>query len=161
MMKKKGFLLLLAAGLLVTGCGKDDEEKKEEKKEAKVSVLTCTQEEGDEKLEVTIEQDKKTYKFNKATMTMTVDKSMYEDFAKEEDALKSLICDGVKEEGEAVKDCKVSISGNNITTVIEYDPDSFVKDFLDDNDKETEFNADTLKTMKESAEKEGASCKLS
>ena len=161
MMKKKGFLLLLAAGLLVTGCGKDDEEKEEEKKESKVSVLTCTQEEGDEKLEVTIEQDKKTYKFNKATMTMTVDKSMYEDFAKEEDELKNLICNGVEEEGETVKDCKVSISGNNITTVIEYDPDSFVKDFLDDNDKETEFNADTLKTMKESAEKEGASCKLS
>ena len=161
MMKKKGFLLLLAAGLLVTGCGKDDEEKKEEKKESKVSVLTCTQEEGDEKLEVSIEQDKKTYKFNKATMTMTVDKSLYEDFAKEEDELKNLICESVKEEGEVVKDCKVSVSGNNITTVIEYDPDSFVKDFLDDNDKETEFNADTLKTMKESAEKEGASCKLS
>ena len=161
MMKKKGFLLLLAAGLLVTGCGKDDEEKKEEKKESKVSVLTCTQEAGDEKLEISIEQDKKTYKFNKATMTMTVDKSIYEDFAKEEDALKNLICESVKEEGEDVKDCKVSISGNNITTVIEYDPDSFVKDFLDDNDKESEFNADTLKTMKESAEKEGASCKIS
>ena len=160
-MKKKGLLFLLAGALLVTGCDKKEEEKEEKKEESKVSVLTCTQEAGDEKLEVTIEQDKKTYKFNKATMTMTVDKSIYEDFAKEEDALKKLICSSVEEEGEAVKDCKVSISGNNVTTVIEYEPDSFVKDFLDDNDKETEFNADTLKTMKESAEKDGASCKIS
>ena len=156
-MKKKGFLVLLFAlvCLVSVGCGKD---KKEDKKaDSNVKTLKCTQEEEGQKLEMTIAQDQKSYKLDKANMVMTMPKSMYKEVASSEETLKELIC---TDENEEYKDCTVKFVGEDITVTIEYDAEKFGQSLIDQGDIK-ELDADTLKTLKESAEKDKGTCTIS
>ena len=157
-MKKKGLLLLLAGALLVTGCGKDseDSDKKDSKKESNVAVLTCTQQEDDEKLEITVEQDKKTYKLTKVTMEMSLPKSSYEGFADSDEELEKLMCSNQEED---VESCSLKPSGDNYVAKLVYDGEKYGESLIEDGTIE-KLDADTLEALKKSAEDEGGSCKI-
>ena len=157
-MKKKGLILLFAGVCLLTvGCGKDDEEKSEKKASSDVKVLTCTQEEGDQKATITLEQNKKTYEITKAKMSMTVDKSIYDGFVDSDEQLKELVC---KDEDEELKSCDVKFDGNMMTVNLEYEPKKYGEDLVEDDEDLEKLDADTLTKLKEEAEEEGATCTI-
>jgi hypothetical protein len=160
-MKKKGLLLLLAGALLVTGCGKDSDDeggsKKDSKKDSNVATLTCTQQEDDQKMEITVEQDKKTYKLTKVTMEMSLPKSMYEGFADSDEELEKLMC---SDQEDDVESCSLKPSGDNYVAKLVYDGEKYGESLIEDGTIE-KLDADTLEALKKSAEDEGGSCKIS
>ncbi|MBR6133814.1 MAG: hypothetical protein IKQ29_03770 [Bacilli bacterium] len=158
-MKKKNLLLLLAAGLLVTGCGKDseDSDKKDSKKDSNVATLTCTQQEDDEKMEITVEQDKKTYKLTKVTMEVSLPKSLYEGFADSDEELEKMMC---SDQEDSVESCSLKASGDNYVAKIVYNGEKYGEELVEDGTID-KLDADTLEELKKSAEEEGGSCKLS
>ena len=151
-MKKKGLLvfLLVLVCVLVVGCGKKEEN------DPNVSTLKCTQEDGSEKLTMTIKQDKQSFKLVNGTLSMTTDMSGYGD-EMDENTLKELICSE-----ETYKNCSVKKDGSLVTVDVEYDMDKYTKELLEDEDSDmSELNADTLKTLKAEAESDGGTCTLS
>ena len=156
-MKKKGFLVLLFAlvCLLSVGCGKDDEKSSKSSSER---TLKCTTNEDSGKMEVSITQNKKSNEFTKGSMSMTMDLSEYGEAAKSMD-WESMFCDSMKDEMPS-KSCKATVDGNNLSIDIELDMEKYAKKLKEDGDI-TDVNEKSLDELKESAEKDGATCTLS
>jgi hypothetical protein len=159
MLKKKGLLVFLMASvcLVSVGCGKDSEKDSSDKKSKDIKTLSCSQEKDGEKLNVVIEQNKKTYKFEKATMKMTVLKSNYEGFAENDEALKKLICN---DEEEEYKSCEAKFEGDKVIVSIEFDAEKYGNDLVEQK-QVSALDEKTFDELKSSAEKDGATCKIS
>ena len=152
------FLLLILLCFVVVGCGKEKtEDTKKEEKTSSVQTLKCSNEDGDTKVSMTIEQNKKTYEITKAQMTMSAKSDLYEDMGLTDEQLKSAICN---EDLGAYKSCNVKNSDGTITVDYEFDLEEFKKETLEDTEKD-ELDGETLKKLKESAEEEGYTCKIS
>jgi len=151
---KKGFLVLLIAVvcLFSVGCGKDDE--KSSKSSKNVQTLKCTQDEDGNKMEVSISQNKKTYELTEGKMTMTMDLSDYGEAAASMD-WEQYVCTE-----ESYKDCSAKVDGSTLTVNIELDMTKYAEELKEDGDIK-DLNEDTLNELKESAEKDGATCKIS
>ena len=159
-MKKKGFLVLLFAliCLVSVGCGKDDDDDKKSSKKSNERTLKCTTEEDSGKMIVNISQDKKSYEFTKGSVSMTMDISSYGEAAKGMD-WESMFCESFKDEMPS-KTCKAAVDGNNLSIDIELDMEKYAKQLKEDGDI-TDINEKSLDELKESAEKDGATCTLS
>lgn len=157
-MKKKGLILLFACVCLLTvGCGKDKDkdDAKESKKESAVRTLTCVKEVDGEKLTMTVKQDKKTFKFTELTMVMETPETSLKDYGITSDQYEEMFCDD-----EEFTRCSVNVKDGKIIIDAAYDPEDFEEELLEDEDVYEKIDGDTLNTLKEETEKEGATCTL-
>ena len=121
------FLLLILLCFVVVGCGKGKtEDTKKEEKTSSVQTLKCSNEDGDTKVSMTIEQNKKTYEITKAQMTMSAKSDLYEDMGLTDEQLKSAICN---EDLGAYKSCNVKNSDGIITVDYEFHTFNFSCNF--------------------------------
>ena len=160
-MKKKGLMALLLAlvCLLSVACGKDEESKEKKEEKSSIKTLECSAKEKDAEVTMVIKQDQKTYKFTELTMTMTGPKKAYEDLKVSDADLEKMICE---DEDEQYKSCKVKFEGDKLIATMEFDPDKYEKEVIDDDDYDIDkLDENTLKKLKDSAEEEEYTCKIS
>jgi len=105
-------------------------------------------------MEVSISQNKKTYELTEGKMTMTMDLSDYGEAAASMD-WEQYVCTE-----ESYKDCSAKVDGSTLTVNIELDMTKYAEELKEDGDIK-DLNEDTLNELKESAEKDGATCTLS
>ncbi len=148
MKKKLLFVLVMFVCLILVGCG--------DKKDYK--TLTCSSQEDSGRVEIKINQDKKTYSLTDGSMSMVIDLTGMGTAAKDMD-WDAAFCNGSSDE-IPTKACKTEVKDNSLTVLYEIDMEKY-DDQLKEEAKIEEFNEKSLEDLKTSAEKSGATCTIS
>ena len=146
MLKKRVVLVLLCAFVCLFTVGCKD----------KVKTLKCTSKEDSGNMVVEIGQNKKTYELTNGSMSMEMDISAYGETAANLD-WESMFCG---ENDPIYKECSAKVNDNTLTVKMELNMDEYQKQLKEDGDIK-DLDKDTLNELKESAEKDGATCKIS